>query len=356
MRRYALLATTVLVLSACGEDKAAKPELVATDVSALRVTGEQEQVKAFVAFLSPDGKKLLYRSNKSGTCVRGVDGSNEHCLDKSFFDIGSAAWSPDGGRLALTEEHVLGLEPDVWVLDVGSGDLKNLTDDRVDAGTISLADAEIRDGAAMDEYPSWSADGQQVRFIRRESADAIMLMSVPAGGGEPKQLRSIATNWVRLQTVAWSKDHVAWLSGSSDGDDGEVLAVGDKGEPRKVLDGRYTILSFSSDGEFLLADRYGKDGAASEGTARVVPVRGGDPIAVAAGRVTYPTWAPKGHAIAYVEPPGTLRVVGKPGGEPRDLHQESQLSAADHGNLDWVPGRLLVMRGKDNPVVLSITE
>lgn len=38
--------------------------------------------------------------------------------------------------------------------------------------------------------------------------------------------------------------------------------------------------------------------------------RGGDPIPVADGQVTYPGWAPDGHAIGYVEAPGTVRVVG----------------------------------------------
>jgi Tol biopolymer transport system component len=350
-----VLVVAVLVLSACGEDR---PQLVATDVSSLRITGEQEQGSAYFANLSPDGKTLLYNS-KRGTCGRGVDGSNEHCLGNDVnggLDVGSAAWSPDGGRLALTNEFALGLEPDLWVLDVHSGQLANLTDDHVTT-TISVNTTEFPNGATVDVYPSWSADGQQLRFVRRQSADRSTLMSIPSGGGGPKPLRSIDTNWERLQQVAWTKDTIAWLSGSPQGGDGEVWVadlVG--GEPRKLLDGEYRILSFSADGEFLLADQHGKDGAAAQGTARVVPTRGGEPIPVAGGAVTYPTWAPKGHAIAYIEAPGTLRVVGKPGGEPRELHHEDQLGAADLDNLDWVPGRLLVKRGDDIPLILTITE
>src|SRR6266511_2010467 len=98
MRFLAVLVAAGLMVSACGEDR---PGLVAADVSSLRITGEQEQVKAYVARLSPDGKKVLYNSQR-GTCVRGVDGFNEHCLDRrAYLDAGSAAWSPDGRKLAM---------------------------------------------------------------------------------------------------------------------------------------------------------------------------------------------------------------------------------------------------------------
>jgi Tol biopolymer transport system component len=351
MRSHIVLAAAVLMVPACGEDQ---PEPVAPDVMSLRVTGEQEQVKAYGASLSPDGQILLYH-NERGTCVRGVDGSREHCLKERY--LGDEAWSPGAAKLALTELYALGIEPDLWVLDVSSGELTNLTDDGITSdGLPAEFPVEPPEGAAMDAYPSWSADGQEIRFVRRESPDRIALMAIPAGGGEPKRLRSIDTNWERLQEVAWAQGTVAWLSGPPEGGGGEVFVAGlAGGEPRKVLDGEYRILSFSSDGEFLLADQDGPDGLAAEGKARVVPTRGGEPIPVAQGTVAYPTWAPTGHAIAYVETPGALRVVGRPGGEPRDLHREGWLGAADLENLDWAPGKLLVKRGTDTPVILTIS-
>lgn len=353
MRRLVVVTVAVLVLSGCGEDQ---PDLVATDVSSIRVTGEQKQVPAFSAHLSPNGETLLY-SSQNGPCVRGVDGSNEHCLDDIEPDTGSAAWSPDGSKLALTDALVIGLEPDLWVLDVDSGDLTNLTDDGVESEGFDLTGTEILDGAAYDVYPSWSSDGEHIRFVRRKSADTLTLMTIPADGGDPEQLRSIDTNWEKLQEVAWAQDTIAWLSGPPDGGAGEVL-VADlaDSEPRKVLDGEYRILSLSSDGQFLLADQRGADGAAAENKARVVPTVGGDPIPVAKGKVTAPTWSPEGHAIAYVEAPGTLRLVGKPGDKPHDLHKAPRLGAADLDNLDWAPGKLLVTTAEDTPVVLTITE
>lgn len=80
------------------------------------------------------------------------------------------------------------------------------------------------------------------------------------------------------------------------------------GEPRRVLDGEYGRLSFSVDGNFLLVDRYGVDGAPAVGKALVVPARGGDAVPVADGDVTCPAGGPEEHAIAHVEAPGSMLV------------------------------------------------
>jgi Tol biopolymer transport system component len=355
MRRLAAVSAAVLVLSACDGDGSAAttaPEPTAVDVSSLRVTGQQEQVPAYWARLSPDGRTLLYL-NENGTCVRGVDGSAEHCLEGGGpFEIDTAAWSPDGGRVAIAEE--LGVEPDIWVLDAGSGDLTNLTDDGVSAEVGLTGDFEVPPDAVFDGHPSWSADGERIRFLRGENS-AVAVMAVPSGGGEPAKLGSIDTTWFELRTVAWTEDVLAWFSAPLEGVGDEVM-VHDlaEGMSRTVLDGgEYTLLSFSADGEFLLADETSLYEPAV-GRARVVPTRGGDPVPVATGDVRFPTWAPEGHAIAYVDSPGTLRVVGKPGGAPHDLLQESELLAADGGRLDWSPGAILVSIGENPPTVLRI--
>ena len=359
MRRVVAGLSAVLVLSACSaEAPPPKPEpparLQATDVSSLRVSGQQELGAAYWAGLSPDGKTVLYNS-PDGTCVRGVDGAHENCLGEGEFGVGSAAWSPDGRTLAITDDYGLGLEPDVWVLDVASGDLANLTDDGLESDGISLVDPKMPEGAAVDVFPSWSEDGKQIRFLRRESANSVGVWAVSPEGGAPARLGTIDTSWEEMGTVAWADDAVAWVSGPPDDGTGDVLVSGlSGGDPREVLSGDYSKLSFSADGDFLLADQSGVDGAPAVGKALVVPTRGGDPVPVADGAVTYPTWGPEGHAIAYVEAPGTVRVVGKPGDTPRDLHQQPDIRAADFDNIDWVPGSMLVSLGEHHPVVLTV--
>lgn len=353
MRRLAVVAAAVLMLSACGEDEPAKtsaPQPTATDVSPLRVTEKLEQVPAYEARLSPDGRTLLY-TNDNGICVRGVDGSDERCFDEGWrFGLGTAAWSPDGGRVVVTEGF--DEEPDVWVLDLGSGDLTNLTDDGVSAEVEPTGDFEIPPGAVFDGHPSWSADGERIRFLRGDGG-SVAVMAVPSGGGEPTKLGSIDTTWFELSTVAWTEDAFAWFSAPVDYVGDEVM-VHDlaAGTSRKVLDGEYNLLSFSADGQFLLADQLSDPLVEAE--PRVVPTGGGDPVPVADGDVSFPTWGPEGHAIAYVEAPGTLRVVGRPGATPHDLLRESEPLEVVGDRLDWAPGAILVTIGESQPTVLRI--
>lgn len=357
MRRVVVVLAAALMLSACTEQaKEAKeegppPKLTSTDVSSLRVTGQQAQPSAPSAWLSPDGRTVIYNSGDKGACVRGVDGSNEHCFDRRVaeFDASTAAWSPDGSELAITETHAFGLEPDIWLLDVSSGELTNLTDDGLEQELSLIENDDMPDGAAVDVFPSWDPDGNGIRFLRMKSDNTMAVAEVPADGGEVTELRMINAKWSDLRAVAWTDDRVAWTSGTVS------VWVADlrDGDQRTVLDGVYSVLSFSSDGNFLLADERDEEGNPAVGKACVVPVRGGDPVLVAAGGVTVPTWAPEGHALAYVEAPGIVRVVGKPGDAPRDLHT-GVLGAADLESLDWAKGALLVMAAEDTPVLLSV--
>jgi Tol biopolymer transport system component len=338
MRRFAVVSAVVLMLSACGQDA---PEPVG---QRWKVTGQQEQPQTNRANLSPDGDTLLY-GGENGLCLKDVDGSNERCVDTDpddptdNLDSGHAAWSPDGSRLAITEDYVFGVEPDISVVDVATGRLTRLTDDGVvhDGNDLS-GDRNFPDGALVDFYPSWTADGERIRFLRKDSA-GVAVMAVPADGGAPARIGTLDTDWDKLWAAAWAEDSIAFMSRASPADHGEVLVSAISGdEQHKVLDGDYWLLSFSADGAFLLADEIQRDGEATSGKARVVPVRGGDPVPVASGKVRFPTWAPEGHAIAYVEEPGTIKVIAKPGAEPQTLHKDSELMAADHQSLDWAPG------------------
>lgn len=374
MRLVVVVVAAALVLSACTEtetppveqtptvEETPPVELTATDVSALTVTGQREQVKWPWASLSPDGRTLMYyRGN--GACVGSVDGSGEQCFEvdsgpQSFLSPNTAAWSPDGREVAITEEYGAGLEPDIWLLDVRSGKLTNLTDDGVVSEGVSRGgEYDFPDDARVDRYPSWSADGRTIRFIRKDGKKTA-LMTVPAGGGSATKTGTLDTDWDELRTFVWARDSVAWMSGPPDGGGGEVLvANATGGQKRKVLDGAYSLLSFSADGAFLLADKYGAEGAAGGGAigvARVVPVGGGKPVAVATDDVIYPTWAPKGHAVAYLDGTSAIKVVGKPGAEPRVLFRGEALAAAGLDRLDWAPGAMLVRIGADTPVVLSL--
>lgn len=122
--------------------------------------------------LSPDGKRIAFNSNRSGSnevWTANTDGSDLSRITSFGGPAGGAAvWSPDGNRLAL---H-LSAE--------GGGDICTL-------GTSGGALDCITRDAADDQFPSWSRDGQWVYFASKRSGRS-EIWKIPSGGGRPIQL------------------------------------------------------------------------------------------------------------------------------------------------------------------------
>lgn len=137
--------------------------------------------------LSPDGTRLLAERDDAlclfatATLTRGRCTAKPH---RSLYEP-SLAWSPDGRRLAMTEDWVrLAVDSDIWVWDTASGSMRDLTDDGVAAGDFISGKAGPVDGA-----PAWSPDGNSLVFARtpigrKETA----LYSIAASGGTPVRL------------------------------------------------------------------------------------------------------------------------------------------------------------------------
>lgn len=335
-------------------------ELTGPDVATLEVTGRDTVDAEGQVSLSPDGERLL---TIRSMCVTGLDGAGERCVDleRVAADGHRSSWSPDGTTLAFSDDFYRHLrEPDIWVFDVTSGDLRNLTDDGVESMDLGAPDGN----ADIDVLPSWSPDGSAVRFARGEPrSDRTELMSVGVDGGEPDTLREIPCGLTGLSALAWSQRRVAWTCGTPEA---EVwLADLDGGEAERVVagggEGRRedrTLLSFSADGAWLLVDSaawYTTYSPDSGGLAVAVPVEGGDPVPVANGRVAHPVWSPVGHALAYVELPGSLKVVAEPGGEPRELDSFTRGAAVDGLRLNWAPGKLLMLVDGE-PTLLTLSD
>ncbi|OLF11624.1 hypothetical protein BLA60_11860 [Actinophytocola xinjiangensis] len=306
--------------------------------------------------LSPDGTRLLRMDGQ--VCVSGLDGSGERCVDgqRVLTDGRFASWSPDGTRLAFTD-NVWGYhEADVWVFDVRTGALTNLTDDGVDR----IDPENPPQGLSYDAFASWSPDGESIRFARAGDGSAFMaLLSIPADGGQPQMLRAIPCRFTALRALVWSADRVAWncaddamvwLGEHADTTrDRPVLAIGSTEDRR--------MLSFSPDGRWLLADSmYATTFALWNGTPQVIPVDGGRARPAADGRIGFPTWVPGAdHTLAYVQHPGTLRIVDGPRGEPRTLYTADEAEGPDGVRLSWGTGKLLVHAGKKR-ILLTIED
>ena len=121
---------------------------------------------------SPDGKKISFASNRSGSpeiWVADSDGRNAVQLT-SFGDRESEhpSWSPDGRRIVFQSD--VGGQSEILVVDAEGGAARRLTDH-----------------AAEDNAPSWSRDGRSIYFASNRSGQE-QVWRMPAEGGEAVQV------------------------------------------------------------------------------------------------------------------------------------------------------------------------
>jgi Tol biopolymer transport system component/DNA-binding winged helix-turn-helix (wHTH) protein len=124
--------------------------------------------------LSPDGSRIAFGSNRSGTeeiWVANRDGTNPEQLTR-YGDglVGGPCWSPNGEAIAYTA--MLKGNRDIFVTPVRGGPVRRLTDDPAD-----------------DWMPSWSADGKWV-YYSSDKGGTRQIWKRPAKGGADVQVTS----------------------------------------------------------------------------------------------------------------------------------------------------------------------
>lgn len=123
---------------------------------------------------SPDGKRVAFRSNRSGRSeiwVQDMDSSQPRRL--TFFDgpvTGSPRWSPDGKRIAFDSRK--NGNADVFIVDAAGGTPERLTD-----------------GASNEVLPYWAPDGKSIYFATDREGEWSVWRKPVAGGAEQMVLR-----------------------------------------------------------------------------------------------------------------------------------------------------------------------
>lgn len=123
--------------------------------------------------LSPDGKKVVFESDRLGfwdiwTCD--VDGSRCDQITSLHGTAGRARWSPNGRYIAF-ESHPRE-RSEIYVVEVPGGVPRLLP-------TIPGAD---------NLSPSWSRDGKSLYFSSKRGGEAFQVWKMPFAGGTPIQL------------------------------------------------------------------------------------------------------------------------------------------------------------------------
>jgi Tol biopolymer transport system component len=124
---------------------------------------------------APDGTRIAFVSERHGNAdlyVVDQDGSHERRLTTSSAADEAFSWAPGGDRIAYVsyrhgaEPENIGIgDAEVFVLDAGTGETRNLSRNR-----------------AWDGDPDWSPDGRRIVFTRRTDHAEIYVMRADGSG------------------------------------------------------------------------------------------------------------------------------------------------------------------------------
>jgi Tol biopolymer transport system component/DNA-binding winged helix-turn-helix (wHTH) protein len=126
-----------------------------------------------VAHYSPDGKKIVFGSTRSGSpelWLCEADGSHPVQLTNLHANIGAPRWSSDSRKIAF--DLRVGGNSDIYVISADGGQPRRLTVE-----------------PSEDMVPSWSQDGRWIYFGSNRSG-SLQIWKMPAEGGQLTQVTS----------------------------------------------------------------------------------------------------------------------------------------------------------------------
>ncbi|HTX79400.1 MAG TPA: hypothetical protein VMC62_07015 [Longilinea sp.] len=195
----------------------------------------------FYPSLSPDGKTVLFSSNRDGhfeIYSMDVDGSDQTRLTKDIGNLYAPAFSPDGSQIVFTNEGAH--YQHIWLMDKNGKNPRDLTES--DSNNID---------------PTWAPNGQAIAFVSdRNGYNQLFIM--PAGGGEAFAVTSDQP--YPNGRNSWSPDMstLAFYSGTTTKMDHNIYLVSPSGHNLHQIttSGDNLAPSFSPDGSWIAFASY----------------------------------------------------------------------------------------------------
>ena len=232
----------------------------------------------------PDAFAETFVIDRSGQELLRLDGT---------LPVGDPAFSPDGGKVAVT--LLTGGKWDVGVYDLERGELDRIT----------FLGENMR--------PTWTPDGARLTYASNAEAEgSYTYYSINGdGSGRPERLFPSGQG-VDFQRPAWSPDgaHLVYTASSEEtGWDLWIVSPGQEPDPRPLLDtpADDTWCAFSPDGQFIVYESAQPGATDADIVVRPFPEVDDRQWRVAAGR--RPVWSGDGREILYVTDDGISRVT-----------------------------------------------
>ncbi len=306
------------------------------------------------ASLSPDGRTVVFASNRSNTTVRDANWSN----NSDLFVLPAGG----GDARAITSnrgpDNAPAFSPDGRWIAYASSDRVNSSADQTDVKVVSVDGGEPRNLTATLDYSvsniQWAPDGASVYFIAAEGLTS-KLYKAAVSGGDPVEI-SLGKDFV-IGNVSMNKDGSVWIvSGATLMDDNVVYLTGrDGANPRRVFPEHGQLNAFrvaraepitwkgADNWEIEGILTYPLDYQAGTRYPMILQVHGGPHGRYSATfNASAQIWAARGYAV----------LQGNPRGSSGRTLAFSNANTNDWGGKDFVD----LMKGVDHAVALGVAD